>query len=105
MNVRHLTKSRFKIGTECPTKLHFLDDPSYGNSNTENAFLHALAEGGFQVGELAKLYFPGGVEIKTLNKDEALQQTLELLSKKNAIVYEAALKFGNLFIRADILVK
>lgn len=105
MSVRYLTKSRFKIGVECPTKLFFQDDPAYGNMNIENSFLEALAEGGFQVGELAKVYHPGGVEIKTLDKDEALRQTAELLKQKSVIIFEAAIQYKNLFIRTDILIK
>lgn len=105
MTARHLTKSRFKIGFECPTKLYFLDDPAYGNTNIDNSFLAALAEGGFQVGELAKLYYPGGVEIKTLDKVEAVKQTADLLKQKSAIIFEAAIQHKNLFIRADILIK
>ncbi|MFN8790828.1 MAG: DUF2779 domain-containing protein [Bdellovibrionales bacterium] len=102
---RFLTKSRFKIGNECPTKLYYLDDKRYGNSNSENAFLKALAEGGFQVGELAKIYFEGGHEIATLDKVEALRDTAELLRQDSVVIYEAAIQFENLFIRSDILVK
>lgn len=78
---------------------------SFGNNNADNSFLEALAEGGFQVGELAKLYHPGGVEIKTLDKDLAAQETADLLTKDNVIIYEASFKYENLFIKADILVK
>ncbi len=105
MSVRYLTKSRFKIGFECPTKLFFLDDPAFGNTNIDNSFLAALAEGGFQVGELAKVYHPGGVEIKTLDKVEAVKQTAELLKQKSVVIFEAAIQYKNLFIRADILIK
>jgi hypothetical protein len=105
MSVRQLTKSRFKVGFDCPTKLYFLDNPTYGNTNGDNSFLMALAEGGFQVGELAKVYFTGGHEIKTLEKTEALRQTAELLKNKSVIIFEAAIQHENLFIRADILVK
>jgi hypothetical protein len=67
MSVRYLTKSRFKVGHDCPTKLYYLDDKRFANSNDENAFLQALAEGGFQVGELAKMYFEGGHEVHSLD--------------------------------------
>jgi hypothetical protein len=102
---RYLTKSRFKVGHDCPTKLFFLDNKDFGNNNTDNSFLKALAEGGFQVGELAKQYFPGGVEIHTLEKAEAVRQTIELLAKESVIIYEAAIEHQDLFIRADIIVK
>ncbi len=105
MSARFLTKSRFKVGHDCPTKLYFLDDKKYGNAKEENAFLEALAEGGFQVGELAKLYFEGGFDIDTLDRSEAIARTNELLKRPNVIIYEAAFQCGQLFIRADILVK
>lgn len=102
---RFLTKSRFKIGYECPTKLFYLDDKTYGNNNIDNSFLAALAEGGFQVGELAKLYYPGGTEITTLDKEKAAIETSELLKQKKVIIYEAVFKFENLFVKADIVIK
>ncbi|MGE3263117.1 MAG: DUF2779 domain-containing protein [Bacteriovoracia bacterium] len=102
---RYLTKSRFKIGHECPTKLFYLDDKRFGNNNTDNSFLEALAEGGFQVGELAKVYHPNGIEITTLDKDSAVSETQELLKRESVTIYEAAFRFENLFIRADVVVK
>ncbi|MCF6185652.1 MAG: hypothetical protein L3J56_13720, partial [Bacteroidales bacterium] len=106
MRPRYLTKSRFKIAAECPAKLFCSNKKEeYQNINDGDQFLLALAEGGFQVGELAKLYFPGGVEVETLNYDDALAQTNRLLEQENVIIYEAAVKFNNLFIRIDILIK
>ena len=102
---RYLTKSRFKVGYECPTKLFYLDGKEFGNNNAGNSFLEALAEGGFQVGELAKLYYPGGTEITAKDKDEAARHTAELLKHNRAIIYEAAFKFENLFVKADVIVK
>ncbi|KYZ75534.1 hypothetical protein AXX12_12535 [Anaerosporomusa subterranea] len=105
MKPRYLTKSRFKLALECPTKLYYDGKTEYANQNIEDPFLEALADGGFQVGELAKKYFPGGCEIKTLDYDEALHQTNELLKQENATIYEAAILFNNLFVRVDILRK
>jgi len=103
---KYLTKSKFKLALECPTKLYYESlKERYYNSSLDDSFLLSLAEGGFQVGELAKLYFPGGVDVETLNHDEAINQTEELLQQENVIIYEAAFRFRNLFIRADILIK
>jgi len=103
---RYLTKSRYKLGMECPTKLFYTGkDKVYANEKLDDSFLEALAEGGFQVGELAKAYFPGGHEIGTLDYEESLAQTNELLKNENVVIYEAAIRFNNLFIRTDILVK
>lgn len=100
---RYLTKSRFKSALECPTKLYYTGKADYANQSLEDSFLAALADGGFQVGELAKLYFPGGQDITSLDYDLALEQTNALLKQDNAIIYEAAIRADNLFIRADIL--
>jgi hypothetical protein len=105
MHPRYLTKSRFKLAKECPTKLYYTGKPQYADQKIENAFLLALAEGGFQVGELAKQYFPEGHEIKEKDYDEALQQTNDLLTKDCVVIFEAAFRFNDLFIRADILIK
>jgi hypothetical protein len=103
---KYLTKSRFKLARSCVTKLHYSVDKSYANANDGNDFMKALAEGGYQVGELAKMYYPGGHDITEQDKDKALSQTHKLLTEnENVILYEAAIKYNNLFIRADVLVK
>ena len=67
----YLTKSRFKTALECPTKLFYTDKENiYSNKKSEDEFLMALAEGGFQVGELAKHYHPGGHDITSLHYKE-----------------------------------
>ena len=47
---RYLTKSRFKLAVECPTKLYYTGKSEYANTNNENEFLAMLADEGFQVG-------------------------------------------------------
>jgi len=102
---RYLTKSRFKLAVECPTKLFYTGKPEYKNIKQEDSFLEMLAEGGFQVGELAKLMYPTGYEIKSKNHEEAELETAELLKQDEVVLFEPALRFGNLFIRIDILIK
>ncbi len=102
---RYLTKSRFLLGMNCPTKLYYTGKKDYPDKTKNNEFLEALAEGGYQVGELAKCYFPGGADIKERDYDIALDKTNRLLANDNAIIYEASFKHENLFIRADIIEK
>jgi hypothetical protein len=102
---RYLTKSRYKMGIECPTKLFYTGKKKYANSKMDDPFLASLADGGHQVGELAKYYFPNGHDITTLDYNEAEAQTLELLKQDDVIIYEPAIRFKNLFIRIDVLVK
>ena len=103
---KYLTKSRFAVALQCPTKLYYLDRPEeYANQKVKNEFLEALAGGGFQVGEIAKHYFPDGTDIMSLKYEEAISETKELLKQENAIIYEAAVQFEDFFIRIDILKK
>jgi hypothetical protein len=102
---RYLTKSRFKLATECPTKLFYTNKDQYANKSIDDTFLLALADGGFQVGELAKCYFPNGTSVETLDYEEALRQSNELLCSENVVIFEAAIRFQNFFVRIDILVK
>lgn len=61
-----LTKSRFVTALTSPKKLLQMANKSFVDT-----FLEALAEGGFHVGELAKLYFPDGIEVDSLDNDYA----------------------------------
>ena len=105
--MRVLTKSRFKLGLECPNKLLFTNNPIYANKKQEDSFLNALAEGGFQVEELARLHYPNGVFINAENHEyaRAAELTRGYLNQDNIIIYEAAFLVDGFFIRTDILVK
>jgi len=102
---RYLSKSRFKLAVECPTKLNYTGLKGYANRSDENEFLKALAKGGYQVGELAKLMYPGGKDIETLDIEASAAATVTLLEQENVTIYEAAICHDNLFIRIDILKK
>lgn len=103
---RYLTKTRFKLAVECPTKLYYTGkSDTYADTKLDDDFLKALAEGGFQVGELAKLMFPKGREIKSSLHDEAVKQTWEALQAHDVTLFEAAIGHGDLFARVDILCK
>lgn len=62
--MKPLTKSRFKLGLECPNKLFYTQKKEYADTKLSNPFLEALAQGGFQVEELARMLYPDGVLIK-----------------------------------------
>ena len=94
--MKYFTKSKFKLASECPTKLFYVGKKEYANTSIDDQFLVALAEGGFQVGELAKYYYANGHNIQTLNYDDALNETNRLLEQENVIIFEAAVKFNNL---------
>lgn len=103
--MRYLTKSRFTLALECPTKLEYKDDPGVANAMMRNDFLLALAEGGHQVGALAKCLFPGGIEVDAVGHDAQVAETHALLQRDEVTLFEAAIQVGRLFIRADLLRK
>jgi len=109
-NKRYLTKSRFKEGLECPTKLFFSKNPEYQNNQLENPFLESLAEGGYQVGELAKFLisdqpYKDNITVESLDYQESLNETNFKLQQEVVSIAEPAFLFNNLFIRVDLLRK
>lgn len=103
---RFLSKSRFKMAVECPTKLFYTGKADeYCDTLQGNDFLALLAEGGYQVGELAKFFYPDRVEITEIDSELAIQRTVELLKNENIVLIEPAIRFGNFLTRIDILVK
>ena len=102
----YLTKSRFQIGMECPTKLYYhLNSKEYANQKLDDTFLAALAKGGFQVGALAQAHYPEGILVKEESNQAAIQKTRELLEQENCTLFEAAIEAGPFIIRIDILKK
>ena len=106
---KYLTKSAFKIALSCPHKLYYYGRPDeYENANANDEFLESLAEGGFQVGELAKIYcdVPDDCDLKDiLGHEESIKRTQELVQRDQVNIAEAAFCFENLFVRVDILRK
>ena len=102
---RYLTKSKFVLARDCPTKLFYNEKDEYLNKKEENQFLEALAKGGMQVGELAKLFYPDGIEIEAKGNTEALAETFKHLQKEQVVLFEPAITYENFLVRADILEK
>src|SRR5258705_13536572 len=102
----YFTKSRFRLALDCPTKLYYgANKDLYSNQQADDPFLMALAEGGFQVGELAKYMFCNDpiaedITIKELDHIKSLEKTAEKRVKGGkATIAEAAFKYGNFFVR------
>lgn len=108
----YLTKSRFKLALSCPTKLYYgTKGNNYEDTNAEDPFMMALAEGGYQVGELAKFLIsdnPIGenISIDQLGYDESLQITGEKRAAGGRVaIAEAAFSFEDLFVRTDLFLE
>lgn len=102
---RYYTKSRYKTSCECPTKLYYASHAEYGNKKLDDPFLRALAKGGFQVGALAKVYYPDGHDITAIDYETSLRETAALLKQDEVTIFEAAIRYEDWFIRVDVLRK
>jgi len=111
---RTLSKSDFILGTDCPTKLYY-KKCGYPDSRSDNGYLAFLAEGGYLIGAVSKLFIPGGIDIDTETRrpgrdyrqitDAALGLTRELLRRDEVTLYEPAFQIGARLVRVDVLVK
>ena len=106
-----LTKTRFKIGLECPTKLYYLSQ-GYPSSKDKNEFLQVHADGGHQVGEYAKFVIQAKYPthlFEDLSSDlsypSCVDRTNAFLKEDKIIIAESAHVIDNFFIRVDLLVK
>ncbi|CZN02710.1 TPA: DUF2779 domain-containing protein [Legionella pneumophila] len=100
-----LTKSKFKLALECPTKLYYFEKPQYANQQKDDSFLKALAEGGYQVEALARCYYPRGILIEANQKESTLDITKQLLQSDSIILFEAEIAYQQYLVRTDILIK
>ena len=102
-----LSKSRFMAGLQCHKRLYFecyhrdLADPVSEQQQ-------ALFDTGNEVGVLAREIYPGGafIEEAHFNHGAAVESTKIILAdQKIPALYEAAFKYDDIRIRADILVR
>ena len=98
-----ISKSRYMAGARCLRRLWLLvHSPELGAGKTAADF--ALMDQGRQVGKRAQQLFPGGVEVRTSNPDEAIRITQELIENPDIpAIHEAAFAFDGLLVRVDIL--
>ena len=81
-----MTKSAFLTGLSCPRKLNYLNNPKYLNTLDYDSSLRSLQEEGYIVGNLAKVYHPGGMDLSRILRTEvAVRKTKELLKTASVI--------------------
>jgi hypothetical protein len=103
--MRKLSKSDFKTACNCTTKLYY-KKKGFPSSNEGNDYLQFLADGGHQVGKLATMQYPDGIDINTGNNhEEAKKQTALYLKEENITLFEPYIESEQKLIRIDILNK
>jgi hypothetical protein len=102
-----LSKSKFIKSLQCQ-KAIYLNKYHKDLADDITAEQKAIFSQGTNVGELAQLLFPGGTDVTPddfYNFKPSIAQTVELLSLKDVIIYEAAFEFDGVLCALDILVK
>lgn len=103
--VPHLSKSLFVTGYQCEKLLWWtVHDPAAKELEPDKVLLD-LFDQGRQVGELARLRFPGGVLIDLPHHayDDRLAATTAALASKAPAIFEAAFEAGGVFAAVDVL--
>ncbi|HMQ11630.1 MAG TPA: DUF2779 domain-containing protein [Oligoflexia bacterium] len=104
-NKPYLTKSLFKLASECPRKLFYQTHPhQYENQSREDPFIEGLANGGYQVEGLARELFPNGLEIEADSITEIDLQTRKYLAENDhGVLFQAGLIAEDMAAVFDIL--
>lgn len=102
--MNYLSKSDFKVGRTCPTKI-FYKKNRYPSTLDDDAFMEMLADGGFMVGKFSQIQFPDGINVDDLDVARAVARTSELMQQHSVTIFEAAFLIDGLLARVDVLVK
>src|SRR5690606_6602662 len=57
------------------------------------------------IGELAKYWYPDGIEIHSIDREQAADETERRLGEERIVLFEPAIRVGPFLVRIDILVK
>ncbi len=97
-----ITKSNYLLGIQCLKLLWTYKNDSDNFPEPSDELKHRF-EQGHEVGELAKVLFPKGIDIEDKDFKYNLKKTKEFLEKKVPL-FEASFLVDDLYARADILV-
>ena len=101
-----LSKSRFQTGLQCPKAL-WLSIHSPGLADPVPESRQHIFDTGTSIGELARERFANGVLIAEdyTQSAAALETTRRLLADPPPALFEAAIEYGGVFVRPDVLVR
>ena len=98
-----ISKSKYVAGVQCLKRLYWLvHEPEQVGGPDAADF--ALMDQGRQVGKLAHQLFPGGVEVKSGDPQQAIRTTRELVANREVpAIFEGAFEHGGVLVQVDIL--
>ena len=97
-----ISKSKFVAGVQCLKRLYWLvQEPEL--AGVPDAADFALMDQGRQVGKLAHQLFPGGLEVRSGDPEQAIRSTRELVANREVpAIFEGAFEHGGVLVRVDI---
>lgn len=100
-----LSKSRFVAGWQCEKLLWWMVHESNAPELQPDKVLQDLFDQGRQLGELARLRFPGGtlIDVPDTAYAERVAATRTALGAGTPAIYEASFEAGGVFVSVDIL--
>jgi len=106
IKMMNLSKSQYIRGLQCHRSL-WLYKNRLELRDKSNIQTDSLFKTGYQVGELAKQLFAGGVEIAFDSDDFGgmIAKTKSLITNGTEVIYEATFSENGIFVMVDILVK
>lgn len=102
-----LSKSTFIRGLQCEKSL-YLYKHHFGLKDPMSPSIQAVFNQGINIGLLAQLLFPNGVDASPENHFkmvESVGKTQDFISKGESIIYEATFLYNDVLAALDILVK
>ncbi len=102
----YLSKSLYMRGLQCRKSL-YLDRHRPELRSEPTPELETLWKSGHEVGDFARMLFPGGVVVPFdgLTKELQLAKTREEIDRGTKAIYEATFSHDDVFVKADIVVR
>ncbi|HEY3935407.1 MAG TPA: DUF2779 domain-containing protein [Gemmatimonadales bacterium] len=103
--MRTLSKSDYKLARTCSTKLYYREK-GYPQRTDDDPMLRLLAEGGYMVEQLARLFFPDGRALEYgRDAERDWDETRRALAAERVTLFEATLLSNRMLARVDVLRK
>jgi hypothetical protein len=102
-----LSKSTFIKGYHCLKSLYLYKKRPFLRDRISPE-QRAKFKRGHEVGDLAQLLFPGGIDVSPKSPSQyqkSVLRTLQLIEERQEVIYEATFQFNQVLIMLDILVK
>ena len=99
-----LSKSDFKVGRTCPTKLYYRK-LRYPTTQDDDPYVQFLADGGYMVEAIARVLFAEGREVIGKFERDRIEVTRKALQQDEVVLFQAMLLHGQLLAEVDILEK